>query len=489
MDASTATTTVRAEFPAQAGNRPSLDEAAARLAERPPFRSPGQPRGSERAKLAGQYPEWLRGELVRLAPAIGATPKWAPAHWFDALGMAFGFSLQGESELQLRWAVLECAMASAAISGKVPMAHFASHNQRGLLRRLFQPIPELTDNANVNVVRMGRDLVALTETPHQLLLDPLSLRVRGRVQYDDALAGRSQLAHPIIYGDVITNLAIKYGPVSEATLYRHEGGSRQRHVLGRWKVSELPYIHSFGMTERRGIIIDHPFRLHPLGLVWTNRGIIDHFSWRTGSPTRLRVIDFNDGSLHTHETDPLFVFHTVHGYETADATVIDLCAYDDSRIVAALSLPQLSLGFPASVAPQLTRLSIDRRSGGVTRRVLSSARFDLPQMDWERVGSGEEQFVYGVDLFYEGGELRSRVLRVDIQRDHVQSFSEAGYTFGEPVFVGKPGRIREGDGVLLTVGSSARGSALYVLDATTLGVLAHAEFETPLPLGFHGSFV
>jgi carotenoid cleavage dioxygenase-like enzyme len=42
--------------------------------------------------------------------------------------------------------------------------------------------------------------------------------------------------------------------------------------------------------------------------------------------------------------------------------------------------------------------------------------------------------------------------------------------------------------VLLTVGSSVCGSALYVLDATTLGVLAHADFETPLPLGFHGSF-
>jgi carotenoid cleavage dioxygenase-like enzyme len=224
-------------------------------------------------------------------------------------------------------------------------------------------------------------------------------------------------------------------------------------------------------------------------LVWTNHGIIDHFSWRKGTSTRLRVIDFNDGSLRTHETDPLFVFHTVHAYETEDANVLDLCAYDDARIVSALSLPQLSLGFPASVAPQLTRLSIDRQSGKVTRRVLSSARFDLPQVDWERVGAGEEQFVYGVDLFYEGSDLRSRILRVDIQRDQVQSFSEDGYTFGEPVFVGKPERTREGDGVLLTVGSSARGSALFVLDATTLGVLAHAEFETPLPLGFHGSFV
>jgi carotenoid cleavage dioxygenase-like enzyme len=486
MDASIATTTLRADSTTRAGA--SLEAAAARLAQRAPFQGPDKPRGYERAPLAGRYPEWLRGELVRLAPAIGATPRWAPAHWFDGLGMAFGFSLQGESELQLRWAVLECAMAAAAMSGKVPLAHFASRNQRGLVKRLFQPVPELTDNANVNVVRMGRELVAMTETPHQLLLDPLSLRVRGRVQYDDALAGRSQLAHPIIYGDVVTNVAIKLGPVSEATIYRHDGGSRQRRVLGSWRASDLPYIHTFGMTERRGIIIDHPFRLHPLGLVWTNHGVIDHFSWRAGTPTRLRVIDFAGGSLSTHETDPLFVFHTVHGFEAPDATVLDLLAYDDASIVSALSLPQLVSGFPVDAAPQLTRLSIDHRSGKVTRRVLSSARFELPQVDWEQVGTGEQQLVFGVDLYDEGAELRSRVVRTDVRNDRVQSFQEDGYTFGEPVFVGKPGRTREGDGVLLTVGSSVRGSALYVLDATTLGVLAHADFETPLPLGFHGSF-
>jgi beta,beta-carotene 9',10'-dioxygenase len=489
MDASLNPTTLRADVSTRAGSPPSLAEAASTLAQRTPFRSPEKPRGSERARLVGQYPDWLRGELLRLAPAIAATPRWAPAHWFDALGMAFGFSLRGESELQLRWAVLECAMASAAVSGKVPLAHFASRNQRGLLRRLFEPVPELTDNANVNVVRIGGDVVAMTETPHQLLLDPVSLRVRGRVQYDDALAGRSQLAHPIIYGDVVTNVSVKLGPVSEATFYRHQASSRQRRVLGSWKARELPYIHTFGMTERRGIIIDHPFRLHPLGLVWTNRGVIDHFSWRAGTATRLRVIDFADARSSTHETDPLFVFHTVHGFETADATVLDLLAYDDASIVSALSLPQLSGGFPATIAPQLTRLSIDRKSGKVTRRVLSGTRFELPQVDWDHVGTGEQQFVFGVDLFHEGTELRSRIVRTDLRNDALQTFGEAGYTFGEAVFVGKPGRTREADGALLTVGSSARGSTLYVLDATTLDVLAHADFETPLPLGFHGSFV
>ncbi|HEX4352589.1 MAG TPA: carotenoid oxygenase family protein, partial [Polyangiales bacterium] len=57
------------------------------------------------------------------------------------------------------------------------------------------------------------------------------------------------------------------------------------------------------------------------------------------------------------------------------------------------------------------------------------------------------------------------------------------------LFVGAPNREREGDGVLLSVGSAERGSTLVVLDATTLEPISQIQFETKLPLGFHGSFV
>jgi carotenoid cleavage dioxygenase-like enzyme len=79
--------------------------------------------------------------------------------------------------------------------------------------------------------------------------------------------------------------------------------------------------------------------------------------------------------------------------------------------------------------------------------------------------------------------------RVALEQGATLRFGEADFVFGEPLFVGQPGREREGQRVLLSVGSSERGSALFVLDAETLAVLAHAEFEAPLPLGFHGSFM
>jgi carotenoid cleavage dioxygenase-like enzyme len=82
-------------------------------------------------------------------------------------------------------------------------------------------------------------------------------------------------------------------------------------------------------------------------------------------------------------------------------------------------------------------------------------------------------------------------VQVDHHEHRERVFDGGEYVFGEPVFVARPNSNVEGDGVLLSVGSPARGnrSALVVLDAQTLAPLAHAHVDLPLPLGFHGGFV
>jgi carotenoid cleavage dioxygenase-like enzyme len=59
------------------------------------------------------------------------------------------------------------------------------------------------------------------------------------------------------------------------------------------------------------------------------------------------------------------------------------------------------------------------------------------------------------------------------------------------VFVARPGATDEDDGVLLSVGASQRRetSALAVIDARSMQLLASAEVPSAIPLGFHGSFV
>jgi beta,beta-carotene 9',10'-dioxygenase len=482
------TTSLRASIDtARVSTQRELASAAATLANRVPFRGPASPRGSERARLHGRLPEWLRGDLVRVAPCIGATPNWAPAHWFDALGLVFGFAVTAD-RVDVRWSLLEGEVGAAAEGGKVPLAQFASPNQRGPVTRLMQPIPKQTDNTNVNVVRMGDQWVALTETPTQYALDPKTLRVRSRVEYPrDAIGHAGMLAHPISQGDTLTNLAVAFGARGKVTLFDQRGNSRVRSVRGSWSAAELPYIHSFGLSDKTAIIVDHPLRIKPYQLLWSNRGVIEHFRWDPKSPARLVLIDRADGRVHSHETEPLFCFHTVHAFETATETVLDLIAYDDAQIISALSVPHLVDYYPTTPS-RLLRLSVNRQSGRVSRHVLCELPFEFPQVDWEHVGAAPEQVVFGTRLRSEGARLQGTILRVELASGEVRSFSEPGYTFGEALFIGKPGRRKEAEGVLLAVGAAEHGSALFVIDASSLETIAHAEVDAYLPLGFHGNF-
>jgi torulene dioxygenase len=66
-----------------------------------------------------------------------------------------------------------------------------------------------------------------------------------------------------------------------------------------------------------------------------------------------------------------------------------------------------------------------------------------------------------------------------------------GWSAGEPLFVPEPGADAEDAGVLLAAAShlTREAAALFVLDATTMDVVAVAEAPVNVPLGFHGTFI
>ncbi|WP_394833097.1 carotenoid oxygenase family protein [Pendulispora rubella] len=465
--------------------------AAAELAKRAPFVGPSEDDGSARARVTGTLPEWLRGTLVRTAPMFGASLPWEPTHLFDAVALAYGIDVGGP-EATLHWARIDSETARAARTGRVPSAQFQTRNGRGFFQRLFGPIPKATDNPNVNVVRMGNDVVALTESPHQWRLDPVTLRACGRVEYHDSL-GRSaiMLAHPIIGPDGVTNIAYRLGSRAEIMLYTHDAASRARKLVATWSTPNLPYLHSFGLTERSAIVVAHPFTAKPASMLWSNAGFIEHFRWHPERGTRLVVFDRTAGPAQTareYETDSLFVFHVAHAFETADAAIVDVLAFDDPSIIAS-AMTRTLLARAPELPAKLRRLTIDRRTGQVRNELLSDTPFELPQVDAERAAGRAATTVFGASVGLDRGVSTGDIVAIDPRSGSARRFREAPWIFGEPVFVGKPGRAREGEGVLLAVGSHEHASALFALDASTLDVLARAEFRTPLPFGFHGSFL
>jgi carotenoid cleavage dioxygenase-like enzyme len=80
---------------------------------------------------------------------------------------------------------------------------------------------------------------------------------------------------------------------------------------------------------------------------------------------------------------------------------------------------------------------------------------------------------------------------VDIQTRETKTWTEENCYPGEPIFVPKPDRMTEDNGVILSVVLDAkRGTSfLLVLNATTFEEISRAEIPQPVLIGYHGMYL
>ena len=218
-----------------------------------PFRRSAEAREGIAAIVSGAPPEWLQGQLVRTCPAVFVADRWRASHWFDGLGMIYAFRVAASSVF-FQSRLLESEAASEIADGPTRMASFGTATGRSLWQRLIQPVQRITDNTNVNIVKMGEDLVALTEGDRQLRVDARSLRALGPVPYtrgklDGAIAG----AHPHFdfERDRVVNFATTFGASGVVSIYEHGGGERSRRLIGSWRTRRVVVMdrHNGALTE------------------------------------------------------------------------------------------------------------------------------------------------------------------------------------------------------------------------------------------------
>lgn len=458
-----------------------------------PFRRSRECHTPISAEIDGNLPAWLRGDLVRTCPAVFDAAGWHTRHWFDGLGMVYAFRI-GEAGIDFRSRLLDSEAARDAWQGKARLGSFGTPSARPLWQRVVEPVPRTTDNDNVNIARIGPDLVAMTEGNRQLVIDEATLATEGPVRYaSDALHGAMMTAHPHFDAghDSVVNVATTFGMNGTISVYEHAPGARRREVIGSWHTARIPYVHTFGLTPDNAIIVAHPFAVKTAKMLWSSKGYIDHFDWHPEQGTHLVVIDRASGAVREHVTEPFFAFHTVNAFERGDETVLDLLAYPDAGIVDALRVERMLAGLP-DLRPALLRIVI--RQGVARARVetLGDAGFEFPTTNYKRVNGHPYRYAYGAANRPQAGlAYASRVVKVDLDTGKSSSFGDDAHVFGEPLFVARPHGDSEDDGVLLTVGSAreTESSVLAVIDAKTMTPLARASVPSAIPLGFHGSFV
>lgn len=445
-----------------------------------PYRRPPDDAGSYAARWQGARPAWLRGSVVRTCPAVFRLPRWQSAHLFDGLGAVFAFRL--DEAPRLDWRLLECEVARDARRGRSRLATFGTRMRRPWWLRLFQPVPRISDNVNVNIQPFAGGLVAMTEAPKQARIDPRSLAVTDWLRYDDELGAISMTAHPVVDREagMVVNVAQAFGARSECILYQHGANELRRRVLARWPSREQPYVHSFGLTPRRAILVGHPLLVRPSKMLWSEKPYIEHFKWRRARGTRLVILDRDGGEPRIAETDACFVFHVANAYEERDTTVVDVLAYPDPGIIGELRVGNLATAPTAKADYVRLRIAANGRVA-LERR---EARFDFPAVH-PRVLGREHRYCWGADPWC------STLHKLDSRAGNAKVARLDGWMAGEPLFVPEPGAAAEDAGVLLAVGSHVerRAAALFVLDAASMDVLATAEADVDLPLGFHGTFI
>jgi beta,beta-carotene 9',10'-dioxygenase len=425
--------------------------------------------------LEGELPAWLGGSLLRTGPARWDLGEQTVNHWFDGLAMLHRFTI-ADGAVSYANRFLRSKAFEGASGGRVAYREFATDPCRSAFQRVASMFePGFTDNANVNVARVMGKWVALTETPLAVSFDPDTLETLG---VEKIPADTGGLAHPHGDGEKALSMGVH---LMGRPAYRLIEDDR---VVAKLPVRRPAYVHSFGMTERFAVLAEHPYTVNPLKLGFGNRPFIENFRWQPGDGTRFVVFDRHTGEhVGDWHADPFFVFHHVNAFDDGDDIVLDLCAYEDSAIVPALGLQRLRAGEPIPKA-HLERFTL-RPGGGVERTRLSGEPFELPRIDYGRVNGRPYRYAWGSGA---RAEFFDTIVKVDVTTGETLTWGE-GYP-GEPVFVGRPGRSAEDDGVLLTVVlEPERGaSSMVVLDAATLAELARARVPHHVPFGFHGQF-
>jgi carotenoid cleavage dioxygenase-like enzyme len=429
----------------------------------------------------------LQGSLIRTGPAKWEVGERAMNHWFDGLAMLHRFSFAG-GEVSYANRFLETrAYRAARDRDEIAYSEFATDPCRSLFARVSAMFsPKLTDNANVNLTKVGERFIAMTETPIPVEFDAETLAAAG-VPYDPP--GQLSTAHPHMDRDTkgMLNYAAKLGPRNSYRFFLLRPDSSKPEVLATERVAEPAYMHSFGLTERWFVLAEFPYVVNPLRLAFSGRPYIENYRWKPELGTRFHLFDRRSGRhVGPFETEARFGFHHVNAYEEGDDVVVDICTFEDAKIVEDLYMERLRAGEPIS-KPTLERFRVAPSREAVSVERLIDEPMELPRINYGRCNERPYRYAWGIG---DAGGWIDRIVKADVVDGHAEVWAQAGCFPGEPVFVAAPEAEGEDEGVLLSVVlDGAKGNSfLLVLDAHSLEELARAEVPHHIPFGFHGQF-
>ncbi|CAN7939085.1 unnamed protein product [Ixodes hexagonus] len=472
-------------------------------------------------KVTGSFPSWLQGRLLRNGPGLDAIGPDRYKHAFDGLALLREFTLDG-GRVSFRNRFLRSqTYVRNKKANRIMVSEFGTAAYRDPCAGVFEKLAaafttEFTDNALVNVMPIGDEFYAITESPFVHRIDPATLETLSRQDLGRVVAVHTITAHPHV------------DPDDGATyLVGSQMGLRPLYVVIRFPPSlEVPpesksiyearivatipmqsrlypsYIHSFALTENWLVVVEQSLVIS-MAKVFLRRALGEDFAgglhFDAGKKARFHVVDKRTGKTHSGvwEADAFFVFHHMNAYERDGEIVVDMCVYMDASLLASMSLADAnadSVGYRSGAALRFV-LDLNAEHPVFVRPQRLSGdelRADMPRINYERFNGKRYRFVYLVGHL-DGQPNENFLCKLDVESGRWERWERPGCVPSEPVFVARPGATDEDDGVILTsLLDSVKENkvSLVALDARSFEEIARAEFETPSanPGDFHGWF-
>ncbi|CAF3885436.1 unnamed protein product [Rotaria sp. Silwood1] len=491
-------------------------------------------------------------------------------HAFDGFGFIQKYNIDGPSQIvRFRASFIKSRTYKEALkNGHTIVRHFGTDPCKSIFGRfqlLFRNRDATTysDDSSVTVQMVHNELLALTETTVGNILDPNTLESLGplislpyasvldseilsmptaHVMYDEKhkmtvgysirITRKGHWLDIIFISDEVSNEnkteddnEDKWLTGNDRFIYIIDNISERakaynRRIRSSTKLYRFPleyasYMHSASISEDYLILTEVPLHFNKFYAIWnliSGRAVTDMFKWNGETmPTYFRVISLDTGEQIAHIPGPaFFTFHHINSYQVKDnkkKIIVDICAFDDSRIINELFLDKLRENIFPSGTGYFRRFELDldtntciepnanaREPKGIHcysyANSLVPIQFELPRINPKFIGKSY-RYVYATRA--PPGRLFDALIKLDVQsKEQVGLWEEACKSPSEPIFVPRPdaNHDQEDDGVVLSIvlDQQAKKSFLLVLDGITFKELARAHLPIHIPLSFHGNF-
>lgn len=450
--------------------------------------------------VKGEIPKWVEGTMISNGPARFDIGNVSFTSIFDGFAKLHRWRLhKGKVLFNARFLESWTYQKGIKENKIIPSLYMADLDPCitlfGRLQALwtnFHP-----SNLNVNVWKFGDHFVATSDIAPLFEFDEKSLQSFGMRDYNDNMGTstyyRMQQASSHMHmlngstiGIVQTPSLFYFLGMKGSLKVWKAGDDMIRHSVAEIKLSYLPYIHSFSITQNKAIIFAYPMQVHLFNIL-EKPTIMNMLHWEKSFPTEIFVVDLLEREpIKKYQTSACFSFHHINAFEDKENIYVDINAINEEDPLIAFRWGNLERMRYDHIQYKIEarRYKIPKdNSEPVTFSILSPVSFALPRIN-EKYRGESYCFIWAIEL------IPPSIVKIDICNNHSIKRQEKDQIYAEPIFVPSPTSTKEDDGIILsnTYDGITKRNYLLMLNASTLEPIARAFAPIKIPFTFHGQF-